>query len=68
MKIKNDLTNWILLVFPLIVATFMVTEGVIWKLVTGHSMLGIDPAVGAMIMVVSMLTIPFAILRGGAKS
>ncbi len=63
MKVKNDLTNWVLLAFPLAVAIFMVIEGVVWDIITGHSLLGIPPTVGAMLMVVSMFAIPFAILR-----
>ena len=39
-------------------------EGVIWKLVTGHSMFGIPSIIGAELIILSAMTIPFVILRG----
>lgn len=62
MKIKNRLIITVLVAFPLAVALFMVIEGVLYKMVTGHSLLGIDPACGAMMIAVSGFTIPFAII------
>jgi hypothetical protein len=63
-KIKNDAINLVLFIFPLCVCIFMIIEGALWPTLTGHSLFGIPPAVGALSMVVSMFGIPFAILRG----
>ena len=67
MKVRKDAISLLLFSFPLTVAVLMIIEGVLWKLVTGHSLFGVDPALGAMAMVISMLTIPVAIVRGDCK-
>jgi len=59
-----DLVNKLLLTFPVVVALFLVIEGVFWRMITGHGLFGISASVGVMLMVVSLFTIPFAILRG----
>lgn len=59
--------NSVLMVFPVCVAAFMLVERNVWELVAGHYLVGIDPAVGAMAIVVSSFAIPFAILNGVLK-
>ena len=63
-KNPNDLTNKLLLTFPMVVGSLMVTEGVFWDMVTGHSLFNIPASTGLMLMVISCFAIPFAILRG----